>query len=115
MDKELVPWVKALVIDDEREITTLSTDHNFLSSMINCNYTRLKWEKPQNKVWDFALLDKTEYCKTLDEKLNMIPQDLNNTEELNKAITQAINEALEKVATVKKGGKGTKVHPILEQ
>ena len=41
MDEELVPWVKALVIDDEREITTLSTDHNFLSSLINFNYTRL--------------------------------------------------------------------------
>ena len=91
MDEELVPWVKALVIDDEREITTLSTDHNFLSSLINLNYTRLKWDKPQNKTWDFVSLDKTQYCTVLEERISQIPPDISNTEELNFAITKAIS------------------------
>ena len=39
-----------VVIDDEREVPTMNTDHNTLVSLLNTGYQRIKWDKPKPKT-----------------------------------------------------------------
>ena len=47
IDQKMVNFIDALIIDDEREVTNMNTDHNTLVSLLNKGYERIKWEKLQ--------------------------------------------------------------------
>ena len=44
IDQKMVNFIDALIIDDERGVTTTNTDHNTLVSLLNTGYERIKWE-----------------------------------------------------------------------
>ena len=54
IDQALINFIEPLIIDDEREVTTMNTDHNTLISLLNTGYKRIKWEKPKPKTWNLA-------------------------------------------------------------
>ena len=49
IDQKIVNFIDVLIIDDEREVTTMNTDHNTLVSLLNTGYKRIKGEKPKPK------------------------------------------------------------------
>ena len=89
IDQELINFIEALIIDDEREVTTMNTDHNTLISLLNTGYERIKWEKPKPKTWNFATLDKQKFITTFAAAVNSIDESLSAVDGLNTAIIQA--------------------------
>ena len=102
MDKNLINFVDALIIDDKREVTTINSDHNLMVTALNTGYARIKWASSKPKTWNFDTLDKNKYCAELKQALKLVEPETTNVDDLNKEITEKIRETLQKTAEVNK-------------
>ena len=70
MTKKHLPYVKGLLIDDDREATTINNDHNLMISIVKVNYQKVQWQipKPRSK-WDIKNIKKDIFKESLRSNL----------------------------------------------
>lgn len=98
----------ALIIDDDREITTLNTDHNMLITIIKAKTNPIQWEPATITKWDTKEFSKNKYRKSLTKQFkeeveseNTINQKTNlkevniekSQEQLKDTILKAMNKS----------------------
>ena len=88
--------VSALIIDEDRELTNISTDHNISVSILKVNYNTVEWQPSPAMRWDLKGIDDAQFNKTLQETLQTNEQD--SIEQEDQALTQAIQVCLQKHA-----------------
>ena len=101
-----------VVIDDEREVPTMNTDHNTLVSLLNTGYHRIKWDKPKPKTWNFGTLDKQNFAATLTQELRNIDTSISDINEMNTTIIEAMKITLQATAEFNKKGSKPRKHPL---
>ena len=69
-DKEHLPFAKGLIIDDNREATTINNDQNLLISIVKANYQKVMWQeaKPRSK-WDTKNINISVFKESLEASL----------------------------------------------
>ena len=98
---EDLPLVKGMVIDDDREVTSINTDHNVLISLLDVNYQKVVWEKPKPRSkWDTKTTDTQSFRSTLETKLEEAALDRvkkgrdNSPAQIISGVTDSLNSAL---------------------
>jgi hypothetical protein len=74
IDDFLLPLVKGLIIDDMGECREIKTDHFSSVALIDLNYKKLSWAKPNCKVWSVPKTDKNLFKLTLHDCLLTFPE-----------------------------------------
>ena len=46
-DQRHLPYVTGLIIDDDREATTINNDHNLMISIVKVDYQKVQWQTPK--------------------------------------------------------------------
>ena len=100
VDNDFIHKVKALIIDDDRELASIPTDHNPLICLIQANYHRIHWDTPELLVWDLKHIKKDVFDKTLKHSLSAKQKQRKLTkldksvETVDQHIKESIEEAL---------------------
>ena len=69
-DNENLPYVKGLIIDDNREATTINNDHNLLISIVKADYQKIQWQKAKPRCkWDTKNINKNVFKDSLESSL----------------------------------------------
>ena len=69
-DERHLPYVTGLVIDDNREATTLNNDHNLMISIVKVDYQKVQWQTPKPRgKWDMENIKKGVFKETLKSNL----------------------------------------------
>ena len=97
VDNDFIHRVKALIIDDDRELASIPTDHNPLICLIKANYHRIHWDTPVTMVWDLKHIKKDVFDKTLKHSLSIKRgrRKKNKLDDSVETIGENIKEALE--------------------
>ena len=88
-------YIKGLLIDDNREITTINNDHNMIISILKTNHKHIQWPKPPPKMkWDYEKTNKTVFRDVLSKSVKKYCTKRKTASEILENISNSFNEAL---------------------
>ena len=108
-DNNLTQHIKGLIIDDNREITTINNDHNMVISILKANHKVTQWPKPPPTTkWDMANINEPCFMHTLkflmqDAHERRVKNRLTNSatkvlDDINDCINNALSASTKKVS-----------------
>ena len=91
-----LPQTQGLIIDEDREVTSINNDHNLIISVLNIDYQKVEWQKTKRPKWDVKAIKRKAFKTTLERKITSL-ENLRKGAGTDNSLTNVLADVTESV------------------